>query len=389
MRITDVSTCVLKAPLERPFYSATMMFDHRKSLLVRVETDEGIVGWGEAGQFGPAELPKSVIEHVFGPMLIGEDPLNTEKLWQDMYCRTRDYGQKGSVIEAISGIDIALWDIKGKALNLPVSTLLGGRFRERVQAYATGLYYQPDYTPEDYVREAEAYVDKGFKGIKVKIGSNALAQDLALVAGLRREFGEDFLIMVDSNHAYNTRSAIRVGKELERYGVYWFEEPVIPEDIDGYVEVRRALNIAIAGGECEFTHYGFKNLITRHAVDIAQPDLSVTGGFTACKKVADLAHLFGVMVVPHIWGSSVAVLAGLQLIAAIPDLPPTNTPRPGFNETLLEFDQSTNPLRERLSKVPIELSDGFVAIPDRPGIGIDIDETVIEKYCVSGDRRLP
>ncbi|MBO8127526.1 MAG: mandelate racemase/muconate lactonizing enzyme family protein [Firmicutes bacterium] len=382
MKIKDISTYILKAPLERPFSSATMHFDHRKSLLVRIETDDGIVGWGEAGQFGPAEVPRSAIEYIFKPMLIGKDPLETEKLWQEMYCYTRDYGQKGSIIEAISGIDIALWDIKGKALNLPVSKLLGGRLREKVCAYATGLYFRSDFTLEDYIKEAATFVDKGFKGIKVKIGSKSLAEDMALIVGFRREFGDDFLIMVDCNHAYSAKVAIRVGKELEKHGVYWFEEPVIPEDIDGYIEVRNALSIAIAGGECEFTPYGFRNLIARRAVDIAQPDPCVAGGITACKRIIDLADLFGVLVVPHVWGSAVAMHAALQLIAVIPDQPSTNMPRPGINQTLLEYDQSENPLRENLSRSSLEFIDGYVTIPGRPGIGVEIDESMIEKYSV-------
>ncbi|NLB54344.1 MAG: mandelate racemase/muconate lactonizing enzyme family protein [Lentisphaerae bacterium] len=381
MKIKEITTYLLKAPLREPFYSSTMYFDHRKSLLVKITTDNGIVGWGESGQFGPAELPQAAID-VFKPLLIDEDPLNTEKLWEKMYCYTRDYGRKGSVIEAISGVDMALWDIKGKALGLPVSTLLGGRQRESVQAYATGLYFKPGQSLHDYVKETRQYIDKGFRGIKVKIGSNDPESDLAVIRALREEFGKDILIMTDANHAYNANTAVRVGKDLEEQGVYWFEEPVIPEDVAGYKVVKNALTIAIAGGECEYTHYGFKDLIVNHAVDIAQPDLSVAGGFTACKKISDLASLFGILVVPHVWGSAVAMFATLQFLATILDVPYNNIPRPGNNQTMLECDQTENPLRDNLALNTLVMHGGNIAIPNEPGLGIELNEEVLEKYCV-------
>jgi D-galactarolactone cycloisomerase len=188
--------------------------------------------------------------------------------------------------------------------------------------------------------------------------------------------------MVDANHAYNAHTAIKVGKELEKYNVYWFEEPIIPEDIDSYLEVKRGINIAIAGGECEFTQYGFKDMLKKRSVDIAQPDVCVTGGFTACQKIVFLANIFGVHVIPHIWGSAVSIFATLQLLANIPDLPKTNISRPGVNQTLFEFDQSENPLREGFVKNKIELKDGIITIPDSPGIGVDIDEKSLSKFII-------
>lgn len=382
MKIKDIKTYILKAPLKEPFSSSSMYFDHRNSLLVKVITDEGIIGWGEAGQFGPPELPKTVIEEVLKPLLIDKNPFNTEKIWQDMYSYTRDYGQKGSVIEGISGIDIALWDIKGKALNLPVSTLLGGRYRDKVQAYATGLYFKDSYQLEDYVNEVGSYVEKGFKGVKIKIGSNSMEEDLKIISSIREKFGDSLLIMVDANHAYNANTAIRMGLKMEKYNIYWFEEPVIPEDIESYLEVKNALTTAVAGGECEFTQYGFKNFIKNRALDIAQPDICVAGGFTACRKIVDLANIFGIHVVPHVWGSAVSLFATLQLIATIPDLPPTNIPRAGVNQTLLEFDQSENLLREGFIKNKFQFKDGFVTIPDAPGIGVEIDENLMTQFII-------
>jgi D-galactarolactone cycloisomerase len=295
-----------------------------------------------------------------------------------MYAATRDYGQKGFALHAISAVDIALWDLKGQALGVSVSRLLGGRFRERVQAYATGLYFRPrDAFATDLAEEAVAYVAAGFTAIKLKVGYTPEI-DRQHVQAVREAIGPNVHLMVDANHAYDATTAIRLGRTLEPYDLRWFEEPVIPENIEGYVEVRRALDIPIAGGEAEFTRYGFRRLLSAGAVDIVQPDLTATGGFTECQRIAAQASAWGARYLPHVWGSAVGLHANLQFIAAGPPATASIFPL----EPLFELDRTPNRFRDHLTHQPICLNDGWLDIPDRPGLGVTVDESVIDRFLV-------
>lgn len=389
MKIRSVKTYILKVPLgQKRFYSSQCPFPERNSFLVRIETDDGIYGWGEGGQYGPAEPVCSCVEHVLAPFLMGRNPLEKGVLWSQMYAMTRDFGQKGSYIEAISAVDIALWDICGKALNLPVSDLMGGRFRDRVKTYATGCYYRGD----DYLdvkdklkelqEEAESYISLGFNMLKVKVGLLPIEQDYLRVKAIREAVGKDVRIFVDANHAYNSFSAIKMGRYLEELGIDFFEEPVPPEDREGYIEVRKALDMAVAGGECEYTRYGFKDFISRGCADIVQPDICVCGGLTEFMNIVALATAYGVMVVPHVWGSGVALSAALSAIAALPCIPHTANPVALQNEPAIEYDRNFNPLRDELLVRGFECRDNCVYVPEGPGLGIEINEDVLTKYTV-------
>lgn len=374
MKIVAVETFILRHPLAEPFGYSQMWYDTRAAMLVRVTTDTGAVGWGEA--FGPPEPSAAIIDALFAPMLLGADPTDTAPLWERMYVRTRDYGQKGFAIHAISAVDIALWDLKGKMLGVSVSRLLGGRFRERVQAYATGLYFRPkeDFI-DDLVAEARSHVAAGFRAIKMKVGYTPEA-DIRHTRAVRAAIGPDIHLMVDANHAYDAATAIRLGREFERLDVRWFEEPVIPEDVESYAEVSRALDLPIAGGEAEYTRYGFRRLFAVRGVDIAQPDLTAAGGFTECVRIAALASAYGVRYVPHVWGSAVGLAAALQFVAALPPATASLFPL----EPLFEYDRTTNYFREELATTPYRVDDGWVTIPDLPGLGIDLDERVLTRY---------
>ena len=375
MKITDVITYILKHELPEPFGFSQGWYNSRKCLLTKVETDAGVFGWGES--WGPPEPIGVAVESILKPLVLGEDPFDNEKLWERMYNQTKDYGQKGLIIGAISSIDIALWDIKGKAVGLPVHKLLGGSFRDNVQAYASGLYMtDPPQSDQALSEEALQYLDEGFTMLKMKIGFGP-DLDVRRVATVRKAVGDQVGIMVDANHAYDARTAIRLGKKLEEYDIFWFEEPVAPEDIDGYLDVKAALNIPIAGGEAEFTKFGFRDLLSRRAVDIVQPDVTLAGGFTECKKIAALAQAWFIACVPHVWGSAVGLAAGLQLVASIPSYPDYQW----SDKPVLEVDRSPNPLREELAQEPIlQVNDGRVKIPQRVGIGVEIDERVLDKY---------
>lgn len=390
MRITSVKTHILKVPLGKErFYSSQCVFPERSSLLVTVETDEGLLGWGEGGQYGPPEPVAACIESVLAPMIIGEDPRSPVRLWEKMYVNTRDFGQKGAYIEAISALDIALWDVFGKSQGLPVHMLLGGAFRKKIPAYATGCYYRehdlttPDRSLSTLMDEAQAFVALGFTIMKMKIGLLSIREDVRRIEAVREVIGPEIVLLVDGNHAYSASAAIQMGHALERNGVGWFEEPVIPEDHDGYRRVRSALSVPIAGGECEYTRYGFRDLVAGGCVDIVQPDLCVCGGFSEIMKILALASSYGIMVIPHVWGSGIALAAALHILSVIPPFPHTAKPIPLQNEPVVEFDRSPNPLRDDLLTDKITLQNGELAVPTKPGLGVEVNLDVLETYKVS------
>jgi D-galactarolactone cycloisomerase len=375
MKITNVHTHVLEAPLSQPFAYSRAWYDTRTAMLVEIETDTGLVGWGEC--YGPARITEAVVKSV-APWLIGEDPLRTDFLWQMIYARLRDHGQKGVVIQGLSGIDIALWDIKGKHFGVPVHQLLGGPLRTSVQAYATGLYRRRSGDPLQYLaEEAENYVAEGFKAVKLKVGFG-VEEDAAVTRAVREATGPGVVLMVDANHAYDSVTAIRLGRMIEEHNIGWFEEPVPPEDVAGYRAVKAALSIPIAGGECEFTRFGFRELLVSRAVDIIQPDTCAAGGLSECKKIADMAEAFGVRYNPHVWGTGIAIAASLQLLAVVPTHTPTSL---APIEPMLEFDRTEHPIRQAVLTSPIEHDGGVVRVPCGPGLGIEVNRDTLASFA--------
>jgi D-galactarolactone cycloisomerase len=296
-----------------------------------------------------------------------------------MYHQTRDYGRKGSVISAISAIDIALWDVLGKVRQVPIYKLLGGAFRSRVQAYATGFYrISGQGEAQRLGEEALRHHDAGFRAMKVKLGYG-LDDDLAVMREVKRALGDKpVTLMVDTNHGYGVADAIRLGRALESYNLRWYEEPVVPEDLAGYREVRQAVAIPIAGGENEHTAFGFREFLGQRCIDIAQPDIGSAGGFTACRHIIALAQSHGVQVNPHIWGSAVAQAASLQLIAAVPIAHHSVFAQ----EPIFEYDRSSHPFRQHLTEEPLEQRAGWVEVPSKPGLGIEVNRAVLEKYRI-------
>jgi D-arabinonate dehydratase len=387
MNIADIRTIALSCKVDPPYASAAGVQASRAGLLVEVETDTGIVGIGEAGVGGGATA--DVIAKSLKPLLIGQDPLLIEGLWQKMFARTRQFGRRGLVMQAISGIDIALWDIAGKAAGMPVYRLLGG-CRDRVEAYASGGFYQRDKSAADLAAEAEGYRARGFKGMKMKVGRNPSTQtplrellgqkdfcevdpeeDLTRVAAVREALGPKSKLMVDANCAWSPAMAIAMGREMEQHNLYWIEEPVATDDIEGSAEVARALAAPVAGYETELGLYGFRELISRGAVDIVQLDLAWSGGFSEGKRIAAYAHAHHRMVAPHAFAGAVLLVASLHFAAAIP------------NGLELEWDQNPNAIREELLKQPLRLEkDGTVKVPERPGLGVELDRAAVERYRI-------
>jgi D-galactarolactone cycloisomerase len=312
-----------------------------------------------------------------GTHLVGADPLRSEFLWHDLYARYRDHGQKGVMIQGLSGIDIALWDLKGKIFGQPIHRLMGGPIRTRVKAYATGLYRrQREDTAAYLCEEAAEACALGFTAIKHKVGFG-VAEDADLTRAIRETIGPKVALMVDANHAYDAVAAIQLGRMIEQYDIGWFEEPVPPEDIDGSLQVKAALTIPIASGECEFTRMGFRPLLERRAVDYVQPDICAAGGLSEAKKIADMALAYGVRFVPHVWGTGIAVAAALQLLSVTADFTP-----PSLNpvEPMLEFDRTEHPVRAALLAEPIQPVNGYVTVPTGPGLGIEVNRDVLTLF---------
>ena len=376
--IKKVTCHVVAAPVQRPFTSSRgWLYKTRGSCIVEIETADGIVGWGEC--YGPSAVAKAYIDTQFAPRIIGRDAFDVEVIWEDLYNRIKDYGGKGMAASALSGIDIALWDIIGKATGRPIHKLIGGSFRSEVTCYATGLYFiDMDRLIEEAVEEARGYVEEGFTAVKMKIGLGDPKLDIRRVAAVREAVGDKTRLMVDANHCMTVPQAIRIGRELEALDIEWFEEPISPEDIDGYVEVTRALDMAVAGGENEMTRWGFRDIVVRKAMDIIQPDVCAAGGISECRKIATLAAAHGVECVPHAWGSVIGVAATLHCLAALPDQPPSFRPMP----PMFEFEQCENPFRDLLSKEPIVQVRGKVQVPTGAGLGIEIERSVLDRYRV-------
>ena len=381
MKITDIEIFVLKTSLDTPFAFSQGWVTQRSATLVRVTTENGLQGWGEAFAQGlePPEIAAAAIEHALKPLLVGESALDIAVLWNKMYSRTRDYGRKGSVVAAISAVDTALWDIAGHFYQQPVYQLLGGASRTSVKPYATGFYRVNGQNESARLAdEAVQHADAGFTAMKVKLGFG-LRDDIEVMQSIGEALADpDIELMVDTNHAYGRRDARYLGEMLEQYNLRWYEEPVVPEDIDGYAELRQVLSVPIAGGENEHTCYGFNTLFQRNAVDIAQPDIGSCGGISAARDVAILAQANGVMVNPHVWGSAIAQAASLQLLAWLPV-----THHSLFAaEPILEYDLSSHPFRQDLVTEPVIMQSGVVQVPNGPGLGIEVRMDTIEQHRV-------
>jgi len=373
MKIAAVRTHLLEHRLAVPFESASMRFDRRTHVLIEIVCDDGTIGWGEC--LGPARANAAVVA-AYAPWLIGADPLETEKLWARLYNALRDQGQRGLAVTALSGLDIALWDIKGKHFGVSVATLLGGRFRDAVKAYATGSFKRDGVDRvADNAEEMAQHAAAGFHAAKIKIGFG-VAEDLEVVRAVRAAVGPSMRLMVDANHGYDVLEAIEFGRRAADLGLDWFEEPVVPEQLGAYRAVRAGQPIPVAGGETWHTRWGMREPIETRAVDIIQPDLCGVGGFTEARRVADLAALHGVRLVPHVWGTAVQIAAALQFMAA--QVP--NPVRVNPIEPILEFDRTENPFRQAVVTQPLEHVNGVVAIPDGPGLGIEIDRAALDEF---------
>jgi L-alanine-DL-glutamate epimerase-like enolase superfamily enzyme len=334
-----------------------------------------------------------LIHDVLAPRVLGEDPTRPEHLWARMFWPSHQLGNGGALVMALSGIDIAVWDITAQTAGLPLYRLLGG-YREAVPAYASAGFYFEGKGPKEVAEEFRGYVERGFRHGKMKVGRTpetplnplrdmvrpdfaavSLEEDLERVRAVRAAVGDDFSLAVDANNAWTHDVALRAGREFDRLRIAWFEEPVLTDDRAGSAALAAALDTSVSGYETESLVSGFRDLVNARAVDIVQPDVIWTGGITACRRVAALAHAAGLPCVPHVYSSAASLVSNLHFIASIP------------NSVVLEFDQNPNLLRTDLLTRPVEPdAHAVVHLPDEPGLGTGFDPDTLRRWAAAAPR---
>ncbi|WP_020220703.1 mandelate racemase/muconate lactonizing enzyme family protein [Halarchaeum acidiphilum] len=374
MQITDIEVIPLsyRLPEGCGLGDARGFGYDRETTLIRLDTDAGHIGWGEA--FVPGRLARATIESFFADEIVGFDPHDVESLADRFTTDPYHFGRGIAVQSALSAVDIACWDLIGKDLDHPVYRLLGGVEREELRPYASTMYF----TEQDrsLAEPIERAVSEGFTAAKIKIGGGT-ESDVKRVRVAREVLGDDALLMVDMNGNYRPAQAARTANAIAEYDIAWIEEPVPPENESGYQEVKRRVDVPIAAGEAHYGRFAFKRLIDDYGVDIVQPNLARCGGLTEARRIGTIATTENVRICPHVWNSAVGLAAAVQFAASTSEYPHTrNRPEP----RLLEFDRSENPLRSELLEDPLDPTGGVLKVPQKPGLGIDVDEVAVERY---------
>jgi len=369
MKITDVEAFYLRLPEIQQRTDSS-----QDALVVKVSTDAGIAGWGEVD--GCPWVVKAIIEAPYShtlvtglkSVLMGEDPLDTFRLWNKMFRSTLYYGRQGAVIQAMAGIDIALWDIKGKAFRQPICKLLGGALREKMRVYSSNMF---QFTPAATAERAKRAVDTGHTAVKFgwePFGQDAKS-DCKFLEAIRRAIGDDIDFMLDVGLVWDAKTTIQRAQLFKDYDLYWIEEPLHPDDYQGYGTVSAACSQRIAAGEEECTVGGFSRLIQEGGIDVVQIDLTRCG-FTQAMKIADIAHQQGRKVCNHNFTTDINTAASLHFLCAIP------------NALIMEYCVEPGEISRNLAKEPIRIVDGFAYLPQEPGLGVEPNSIVIEKFLV-------
>ena len=371
MKITDVKAIILKLPEISPAADGT-----QDDLIIMVETDEGITGYGEVDT-APL-VGKAVVDAYMShgtcwglrEVVTGADPFDYEQIWNEMWKKTYYYGRSGPVIHVMSGIDMAIWDIMGKASGKPVHKLLGGSYVDKVRAYASAL--MPE-TPEEAKKLVEKLASQGYTAMKFGWGPLGydVRFDVKLIETVRKTAGDHIEIMIDIGKRYKLKQAMYVAKALEQMNIYWLEEPLPAEDYAGYKRLTESTTLRIATGEEESGRISFARLINESRVDVIQPDISRCGGLTEAKKIASMAADNNILMVPHAFKTGILVAASIHLIAALPNIP------------FLEFSVTESAIRKELLVKPFIQKDGFIDVPTAAGLGIELNPEVIRKFGVN------
>jgi D-galactarolactone cycloisomerase len=377
VKIVKIEAVNLKYDVDSPYGMARGLITSRGSTLVVVKTDEGLIGIGETWGGGSPS-----VEHInqVSSFYQDQDPFDRDILLKKAMNSMYHLGFGGLHIAALGGIDMALWDLMGKSCNQPVSKLLGGKSRDKIMAYASTGYITETSSPLELSKQIENAMELGFKAVKIKIGINP-ESDRERVKLTRKIAGKDVLILVDSNGNYKRESALKSAQMIEEFDIHWYEEPLSPEDIDGYRYLKERTTIPLAAGEALFTRFGFRNYIENGLIDFVQPDLSKCGGFTEALAISNHAHSRNLNLSAHVWGTAVGVAAATQFMAYLPIHPHTlHEPSP----ILFEYDTSLNPLRTDIIEEGFIVKDGYIEVNDGSGLGITLNNDLIKKYAADG-----
>ncbi len=367
MKITHVEVIAVSIPLPAPVSDAVRFITHRDHLIVTIRTDEGLEGTGFTLGYDGSLAMIALVDAIYRPVLLGANPFETERLWAEMYRQSIQAGRRGAAMRAISAIDIALWDLKGKAARMPVMDLLGV-YTDRLRCYATGGYYRKGLTTDELVREMAAYVEKGFTAIKLKVGKASPREDAERMRAVRRGIGEDVDLLLDANGGWSSApQAIAAMRRLEESRPYWIEEPVRADNVHAMAQIAAALDTPVATGELESTRWAFADLVERKAADILQADVTVVGGVSEWMKVAHMAASFDVPMAPH-YNQDLHS----QLVPAIP------------NGIFLEFfvRESGVKMFDDLLEDPLVMKDGFVTPRREPGFGIRLRPEKVSEFRI-------
>jgi D-galactarolactone cycloisomerase len=374
MKITNVEAFWLRCPIpkEKQHFSDYGLLTNFDMTLVVVTTEDGLQGFGEAkaavGSSGVCASIVSCVENELKPNLIGKDARNITRLWEEMYNGTRDHyalsrgrkfpilGRRGLTVSAMSGVDTALWDLKGKALGVPVIELLGGACRDEMPAYASGGWADVD----NIGAQLNGYVSKGFNGVKMRVGvmDKTVQVSIDRVKAARAALGPDIKLMADAHGTFSVPEAKQFCRGVEDCNLYWFEEPISPDNRHGTAEVRASTAIPIAAGESEYTSFDIRDLLEVRALDVIQPDAAIIGGISEAMRVGHLASVQQLELAPHCWGSAFSFMAGLNVAFASPAA------------TIIEFSLGGNPMMYDLVQEQITVSNGAIAAPVNPGLGL-------------------
>jgi L-alanine-DL-glutamate epimerase-like enolase superfamily enzyme len=360
MRVTDVRTHWFSVPLETPIGTAIHRIDTISGIAVFLDTETGVSGEALLWCLEDRRLP--VLEAMvksLAPVVVGRDASEINGIWADMWRDINFFGHKGVTLFGIAAVDMALWDIAGKARDEPVHRLLGTT-RDRIRAYHSGGLWV-SMTTDELVTQAKSYVADGFRAMKMRFGKPTVAEDIERLAAVREAIGPDIDLMADANQGFSVSRAIRQGRAAERYNLVWFEEPVQAYDLEGSARVAAEIDTPIASGETEYARYGFRDMLERKSADVLMPDLERVGGISEYIRVANMAAAFDVPVSPHLYTEHAA-----QLCAAL------------ANTNYAEYMPWFAPLyREELV-----FEDGDLVVPDRPGLGFSFDPEALQRYKV-------
>ena len=370
MKIDHIETTTLRLQYDNGFVYAGGTCTNRVTTIVQVYTDTGLVGIGSA--YSHPGLTHLIVDHQLAPQLRGSDPTDVERLWQQMYRATRWYGRKGAAMSALGALDVAFWDLRGKAAGKPVWSMLEGDGRA-CPAYASALLWKE---VDELADEAASLIERGFRRVKMRLGRD-VGYDVNAVRAVRKAIGESCDLMVDGSMRYDLSAAKRLAEQLSANRVFWFEEPFEPEDVDNYVALRGAVSVPLAAGENEFGVQGFRELIRAGAVDIVQPDASRCGGISEVKKVADMAAAYGLQVATHSWSDAVAIVANAHVVSA------------ARNGLTVEVDQTGNPFVEQLLAEPFTIDAGTISLGDAPGLGIELNKALLDEYRLEDPLNVP